>query len=73
MKLVGPLVLLFSMSMLWSCQKCKDCTLTRTQEVEGAGTQTTTTLREYCGSTLDDIEGNSEYSKNGVDYKWTCE
>jgi len=56
-----------------SCQRCKDCTLTRTFEVEGVGEQTTTTIREYCGSTLDDIEENSSYNKDDVEYKWVCE
>jgi len=56
-----------------ACQKCQDCTLTKTYKNANGTTQTTTTVNEYCGKTLDDIDANKNYTKNDVVYKWSCE
>ncbi|MBI3143101.1 MAG: hypothetical protein HYZ16_09760 [Bacteroidetes bacterium] len=57
---------------LGSCQKCRDCTLTRTLTIEGVGTETNKEIREYCGSTLKEVEANASYEKDGVHYSWDC-
>lgn len=73
MKFTLCLVSVITSIVLFSCQKCEDCTLTTTSTVNGSPINTTATINEYCGSELDDIKANSTYKKNGTTYKWTCE
>jgi len=73
MKSLLSAILFTCVSTFFSCQKCEQCTLTATTDVSGAGKQTSTTINDYCGSTLDDIKANSTYEKNGTAYSWSCE
>lgn len=72
MKNLYFLVALFFLACLSGCQKCEDCTLTATITVDGAGETENVRVGNYCGQDLKDIKDNSSYSKDSIDYNWTC-
>lgn len=57
-KILELILIVLVVVTITSCRKCADCTTTVTTKVTGQQPTTGTSVSEYCGDNLKEIDGN---------------